>query len=99
VLDFTHDLGGPAALLCDPVMNDGEKLGDGDAFSSPTVDLTPIAASSPILFKWTQECEKNKTVLDFIDRENLSDDPVIAERLKTFGDDHNTKLYWVEQEV
>lgn len=86
-LDKTRKVGGPAALLCDPVEDDGR----GGR------NVRPLY-SSPQLLRWTKECEEAGRVLA-LNSDYISDDETDLEGLETlFAMRNGKKLYWRPKE-
>jgi len=86
VIDLCHDKGGPAALLSRGVFNDGRCIvqgAEGDHISTCRNDY-----SSPMLFKWANECRKSGRHVSLEDR---FQDGEVYHELATFGQSEEPK--------
>lgn len=84
-LDKTRKVGGPAALLCDPVEQDDRHANPAD-FSW---------YSSPELLRWTKECEEADRAL--VLNEGFIPDEEKEEMKWIFGLPLGKRLYWGER--
>lgn len=87
-IDLCHDKGSPAALLSRGVFNYGRCIVqgvEGDHISTCGNDY-----SSPLLYKWVNECQKSGR---HVSREDRFQDGEVHDELEAFGQ-VGAELYW-----